>query len=171
MSYFYDLIFRDEDTYKTHFMTKRLILLFTVFTFFLSCNISEKPIFIGIENIKIQDSNSKKNQITADALFNNPNAVGGKLKTENLKIYVNDNEVANFASEEFEVPSKKNFTIPLTVAVATDSIFGRKNLGSLLGSIISQSFKVQYKGDIKYKIWGYSSSYTIDKTENIKIKL
>jgi len=59
----------------------------------------------------------------------------------------------------------------LTVAIATDSIIDRKSLGGLIGSLISQNLKVQYKGDIKYKVLGYSSTYGVDETQNIKIKL
>ena len=69
------------------------------------------------------------------------------------------------------MPSNKRFTIPLTVAVATDSIIDKKSIGVLLGSLISQRLKVQYKGEIDYKVLGYSSSYDIDKTQDIKVKL
>ncbi len=69
------------------------------------------------------------------------------------------------------VPSNKNFTIPLKVAVATDSIISNKNIGGLLGSLISQRLEVRFKGEIDYKVFGYSSSYSVDKTQNIKVKL
>tara|TARA_R100001369_G_scaffold92687_1_gene139131 strand:- start:1959 stop:2303 length:345 start_codon:yes stop_codon:yes gene_type:complete len=108
--------------------------------------------------------------LSADVLFINPNDVGGALKTDDLKVYINDTHVATIVSDEFDVPSKESFKIPLIVAVATDRIRDKKSLGGLLSSLISQRLKVQYKGDIKYKILGYSSSYSIDETQELKIK-
>lgn len=151
-------------------MFKRLLMFSLTFTLLFNCSVTEKPEFIRLENIKVIDSNSKNIRLSADALFLNKNDVGGTLKTDDLKVYINDTEVASVMSDEFDVPRKMNFTIPLTVAVATDSIINDKNLGSLLGSLISQKLKVQYKGNIKYKIMGYSSTYSIDEIQDVKIK-
>ena len=62
-----------------------------------------------LKNIKVVDSNIKNITLSADAHFINPNDVGGTLKTDNLKVFINDTEVAKFVSEEFKVPSKKDF--------------------------------------------------------------
>ena len=150
---------------------KKLMLIFLFFSLLFNCTVTEKPEFIGVENIKVVDSNIKTITLSADANFINPNDVGGTLKTDDLKVYINDTEVAKFETKSFDVPSKKNFTIPLTVAVATDSIINNKSLGGLLGSLISQRLKVQYKGEIDYKVFGYSSSYSEDKTQSVKVKL
>ncbi|WP_299117223.1 LEA type 2 family protein [uncultured Winogradskyella sp.] len=152
-------------------MTKRIVFISLFFTLLFNCTVTEQPKFLGIENIKVVNSNIESITFKAEALFTNPNDVGGVLKAEDLKVYVNNTEVATVVSDEFKVPSKENFTIPLIVAVASDSIIDKKNLGSLLGSLISQKLKVQYKGEIKYKVLGYSSTYTVDKTQDIKIKL
>lgn len=150
---------------------KRNILILLIFTLVFNCTVNEQPEFIGLENIKVVDSNIKNITISADAHFINPNDVEGTLKTDDLKVYINATEVAKFVSEEFKVPSKKDFKIPLTVAIATDSIVDKKSIGGLLGSLISQKLEVQYKGEIKYKVFGYSSTYKIDETQNVKVKL
>ncbi|WP_299521981.1 LEA type 2 family protein [Winogradskyella sp.] len=152
-------------------MLKRTALILLFFSLVFNCTVTEEPEFLGLDNIKVVDSNIKNITLSADALFINPNDVGGTLKTDDLKVYINDTEVATFVSEAFDVPSKKNFIVPLTVAIATDSIIDRKSLGGLLGSLISQKLKVQYKGEIKYKVLGYSSSYDVDETQELKIKL
>ena len=152
-------------------MRKRILFISLFFTLLFNCSFTEKLEFVGLENIKVVNSNMQSMTLKADALFINPNDVGGTLKTEGLKDFINDTEVASVISEEFDVPSKKNFTIPLTVAVANDSIIDKKSLGGLLGSLISQPLKVQYKGDIKYKVLGYSSTYAINETQELKIKL
>lgn len=150
---------------------KRNFTFLIFFTLVFNCSVKEKPEFLGLDNIKILDSNIKNITLSADAKFNNPNDVGGNLKADNLTIYINKIEVAKFSSEEFKVPSKENFEIPLTVTIATDSIIDKKSLGSLLGSLILQKLEVHYMGEIKYKVLGYSSTYDVDKTQNVKIKL
>ena len=57
------------------------------------------------------------------------------------------------------------------MSIATDSIIDKKSIGGLIGSLISQNLEVQYKGEIKYKVLGYSSTYDVNETQNIKIKL
>ncbi|MDO6759093.1 LEA type 2 family protein [Tamlana sp. 2_MG-2023] len=150
---------------------KKLIILSTIFLTLLSCAVREQPEFLGVENIKISERTSQYITLNADALFKNPNDIGGKLITKGLDIYVNDNNVATVNAATFKVPAKKEFAIPLTSTIPVDSLLSDRNLTSLLGSFLNKSIKVQYKGDIKYKVFGFSKTYNIDKTENIKIKL
>lgn len=136
----------------------------------MSCSVNEKPQFIGLENIKVLESTSKYVTFTAEAKFINPNDIGGELQTDEIKVFVNDNEMASVSTESFEVPAKKEFSIPLKTKVPTDNIFSNKNLGGLIGSLFSKKVKVQYKGEIKYKVLGFSHYYNIDQTEDVKIK-
>ncbi len=145
-----------------------VLLLICIMTF--ACTVSEKPEFRSIESIQITKANSKMITLRADAIFYNPNDVGGTLSTDALHVIINDSKMIKFKSETFDVPQKETFKIPLTVDISTDSIINKKSLGGLISSIISQEMKVQYKGDINYKVLGFSSSYEVDKTETVKIK-
>ncbi|WP_054850692.1 LEA type 2 family protein [Olleya sp. ITB9] len=151
-------------------MRKTLILL-TILFCFLSCKVTERPEFIKVENIKVSHSNSKFITLTADAFFLNPNHISGQLKTDGIRVIVNNNELASVTSESFKVPSRKEFSIPLQAKIPTDSLLSNKNLSSLLGSLFSKKMKVQYLGEIKYKILGFSHTYNVDRTEDVKIKL
>lgn len=137
----------------------------------MSCSVNEKPQFIGIQNIKVLESTSKYITFTADALFINPNDIRGELQTDEIKVFVNDNELASVSTESFDVPANTEFSIPLKTNIPTDSLFSNKSIGGLIGSLFSKKVKVQYKGDIKYKVFGFSHSYSIDQTEDVKIKL
>jgi len=150
---------------------KQLIILSTILLVAFSCTVKEKPEFLRVENIKVLESSSKDIKLTADALFLNPNTIGGELKTDKLKIFINNNEMVTVTTEIFKVPAKKEFTIPLQANIPTELIFSDKNLSGLLGSLFSKKLKVQYKGNIVYKILGFSHTYYIDKTETLKIKL
>ncbi|MGK0323346.1 MAG: LEA14-like dessication related protein [Psychroserpens sp.] len=138
----------------------------------MSCTVKEKPVFIGIEDIEVVDSNSKSITLTATALFENPNDVSGNLKSDDISIYVNDIKLAKLSSESFDVPARKEFTIPLKVDISTDSILkirGTEAIGSLLNSLINKKIKVQYKGELIYKTFGFSYTYPIDETEMVKL--
>lgn len=149
---------------------RKLIILSTICLAFLSCSVNEKPQFIGLENIKVLESTSKYVTFTAEAKFINPNDIGGELQTDEIKVFINDNEMASVSTESFKVPAKKEFSVPLKTNVPTDSIFSNKSIGGLIGSLFSKKVKVQYKGDIKYKVLGFSYTYDIDQTEDVKIK-
>ena len=150
---------------------KKLIILLTITVCFLSCSIKEKPEFLRVENIEVVDSNSEFIILTADAFFNNPNSVGGKLETEGITITANGIEVATVSSKEFDVPSKKEFSIPLSANIPTNKLLNLNNLSSVLSSMLNKSMKVQYKGVIKYKVFGFSHKYDVDEIEDVKIKL
>lgn len=149
---------------------KKLLILSILIITFISCSVKEKPVFLRVENIIVSESTSKTITLTANALFMNPNDIGGRLKTDDIKVFVNGNEMASVSTESFDVPAKKEFSIPLKAHVPTDSLFSDKNLSGLLGSIFNKKIEVQYKGEIKYKILGFSHTYTVDETEDVKIK-
>ncbi|MGB6268927.1 MAG: hypothetical protein WBF67_07960 [Olleya sp.] len=150
---------------------KNTLILLTILLTFLSCKVRETPEFIKVENIKVTESSPRFITVTADAFFLNPNDIGGQLETDGIKVLVNDNELTSVIAESFKVPAKKEFSIPLKASIPTDSLLSNKNLSSLLGSFINKKMKVQYIGDIKYKILGFSHKYHIDRTEDVKIKL
>jgi len=93
------------------------------------------------------------------------------VKIHGIKVFVNDNEMATVVTKSFKVPAKNEFRIPLKAVIPADSIFSNKNIGDLIGSLFSKKMKVQYKGDIKYKTLGFTYTYEVDKTEDVKIKL
>ena len=150
---------------------KKVIILSTIILTIFSCKVKEKPEFLRLENIKVLESTAEYVTLTADAFFINPNDIGGELKSDGIKVFINDNEMATVSTESFKVPAKKEFSIPLKANIPADSIFSGKNIGGLIGSLFSQKLKVQYKGDIKYKALGFTYTYEIDKTEDVKIKL
>ncbi|GAB1857747.1 hypothetical protein MHTCC0001_25840 [Flavobacteriaceae bacterium MHTCC 0001] len=148
----------------------RTLILLTIVCSFFNCKVNEKPLFIGLENIQIETSNSKSIILTANANFTNPNDIGGELKTDAIKLLVNDNEVGYVSTSSFKVPTKKEFSIPLTATVPIDSIISGKNVGGLIGSLFSKKIKVRYKGDLVYKALGFSYTYIIDETEDVNLK-
>lgn len=147
------------------------LIVFALVCSFISCTVKEAPVFVSVKNIEVLEANENFLLLKGDALFKNPNDIGGKLQADGIKVFVNGNEMATISSESFKVPAKNEFTIPLKVEIPTDSIFSNNNLSGLIGSLFSKKMKVQYVGEIKYKVFGFSHSYNVDETETVKIKL
>ncbi|ARV16760.1 LEA type 2 family protein [Polaribacter sp. SA4-12] len=148
------------------------LLYFTLLILLISsCSVNKQPTFIKVDNIKVSSFSGDTIRLKAEAFFTNPNDVGGKISTDEIKVIVNGAEVAHVSSEEFKVPAREDFTIPLVVVIPAKKVFeNNKNgiLGGLLNSFLNKSIKVQFKGDIKYKVFGYSSVYPVDQIQEIK---
>jgi hypothetical protein len=153
-------------------MKKFTILLLILLT--TSCAIKKKPEFIKINGIELVEANSRTLTLKAEALFNNPNVVGGRLNTEGVNVFVNDMLMGIVSAEEFKVPAKNSFKVPLQIKINTKDLL-RKDpngfLSGLLNSVLNKNLKVTYKGVIQFKALGFSYKYPIDKTETVKIKL
>jgi hypothetical protein len=152
---------------------RKAFYFFGLLILFYSCNIKKEPVFIKIDNLKLVSFKSDTIRLKANAFFQNPNDVGGKIATDEIKVIINGTEVAKISSEEFKVPARKDFTIPLQVAIPAKKVFDDSKggfLGGLLNSVLKKSVKVQFKGDLKYKVFGYSSNYPVDITQDLKIK-
>jgi hypothetical protein len=144
-----------------------------LFLLMYSCSVKEYPVFIKVDNVKLIDVDSDTIRLQVNAYFQNPNDVGGKISTDEIKVIINGAEVARVSSDEFKVPARNEFSIPLKVVIPSKRIFeNNKNgiLGGLINSIFKKSIKVTFKGDLKYKVFGFSNTYPVDITKDLKIK-
>ncbi len=153
---------------------KKLVYFLLLFTIIWSCSVKKPPVFIKVDDIKVLSYKNDTIRLQANAYFKNENDIGGKIATDEIKVIINGAEVAQVSSDEFKVPARKNFFVPLKVVVPAKKVFenNKQNfLEGLLNSLLNKSVKVQFVGDIKYKVFGYSNIYPINQTEEIKIKL
>ncbi|MCI2229692.1 LEA type 2 family protein [Polaribacter sp. MSW13] len=152
---------------------KKLLYFITLSLLISSCAVKKKPIFIKVDNIKIVSFTSDTIRLKAEAFFENPNDVGGKISTDEIKVIINGAEVAQVSSDEFKVPARNEFTIPLNVVVPAKKVFeNNKNgiLGGLINSVLNKTVKVQFKGKLNYVVLGFKKEFIINKTEDLKIK-
>lgn len=152
---------------------KKLAYLLVIFFIVTSCSVKKKPVFLKVDDLKLLSFKTDTIRLQANAYFKNENDVGGKISTDEIKVLVDGVDVAQVSSEEFKVPANKEFAVPLIVVIPSKKVFSQKGgiLGGLLNSVLKNNLKVQFKGDIKYKVLGFSNTYKIDKTEELKIKL
>jgi len=151
---------------------KKVTYFFAFIFLISSCAINKKPVFIKVDHIKVVKMNANEVALEADAFFKNPNDIGGKIATDSINVFINGAKVARVSSKEFKVPARKEFSIPMVVKIPTKRIFeNNKNgiIGGIINSILNKLIKVQFKGELRYKVMGFSKVYPIDKTEEIKL--
>lgn len=153
----------------------KLKCLFVLSFFFaLSCTVTEKPEFIKVKDVKIISANTKEIIIQTDLLFYNKNNVGGNIETKNINVLLDSIKVATMKTSLFKIPKESEFVVPLTTNIPYDKIFNdnKKNiLGNLLNILTSKKMKVQFKGDVSYKLGAFNYDYPLDYSEEISFKI
>ncbi len=152
---------------------KKLLLLSTILITVISCSISKKPEFKYISNIEVKNVSMRNVTIQADAVFHNPNKVNGKLSVDDIHIFVDNIDVGAISSKKFDVPSRKEFTIPLEGTFSLSKIY-KENKNNLLGNVLkivqTDSLLINYKGSIRYHFANFSYPYKIDKEQKVSLK-
>ncbi len=152
---------------------RKIILIVAVLAFVNGCKLTEQPEFVEINKVAVVSADLNTVTLEAEAIFINHNNVGGKLKTDNIDVFIDDNLIAKVSSEEFKVPSKNEFMIPLSVNFDTSKLIDSKNnglLGTLVKQLLNKKVNVRFSGEIIYIVAGFKASYPIDHTEEIEIK-
>lgn len=152
----------------------KILLLSTIFVFITGCSISSKPAFKYIDNIEITNISLGNVTLNANAVFNNPNSLKGKLSINDIHLFVDNRNVGVISAKEFIVPARTEFAIPLQGTFSISKIYN-ENKNSIFGSILrviqTDSITVQYKGHIKYYLGDFSYPYVINKEQKIRLKL
>ena len=151
---------------------KKTFYFLGLFLLIYSCSVRKSPIFIKVDDVKLISFGTDTIRLYANAYFQNPNDVRGRITTDEIKVIVNGVEVAKVYADEFNVPARNEFLVPLKVVIPTKRIFeNNKNgiLGGLINSILAKKVKVQFKGNLKYTVFGFQKEFLIDKTEEMKI--
>ena len=152
--------------FKKHYWLALSALLF------IGCSFTKKPEFKRIDAIRIDQMNLQNVTLEADAVFENPNSIGGRLSVDNIHVFVNEIDMGTVSSNTFEVPAKKEFTIPIRGTFSLSKLYSDNKkgiLGNILNTLQTQNLDIKYEGKITYYLGNFSHSYNIDKSEKISI--
>ena len=168
------MLFKNEIYIKSFRKSmKWFLLLSTIYILLTGCSFTTKPEFKYIDHIEVKNISLRNVTIQADAVFNNPNHLKGKLTLEDVHIFVDNMDVGVVKASEFDVPAKGEFSIPLKGTFSLSQIYNenKKNLlGNILKAIQTDSITINYRGTIRYRLGSFSYPYKIDKTEKIAIQ-
>jgi len=115
---------------------KKLACFLVIFFLIASCSVKKKPIFLKVDDVKVLSFKLDTIRLQANAYFKNENDIGGKISTDEIKVFVDGIDVAKVSSEEFKVPANKEFAVPLQVMIPSKKIFSNKK-GGLLGGLLN----------------------------------
>ncbi len=106
--------------------------------------------------------------LRANAIFHNPNAMGGKLRRINVDIFVNGKKAASVNQElKTVIPANNDFTVPIEVKLAI------KELGfmdTILGMIGGKKFEVRYEGSLKLSYHGFPINVPVRYSDEIRVR-
>lgn len=141
--------------------------------FILSCTVNESPEYKNIENIKIDNISKSSVVVSAEAVYFNPNHIGGNVSKLDIDLLVNEVKIAKVKSTAFEINSKENFRVPLKADVPYKELFGssgKQILGNLLNAAMNKKTKINYKGTITIDVKGFEYDYELDEIMELDLK-
>ncbi len=153
-------------------MKKMLILLLIASIW--SCTGPQEPVFLRLQDVKVTKISTRNITITGEALFHNPNAIGGTLVSTDIDVISNDVVIAQIAQEQAtKLPTQAEFSIPLSFNTSPKELFdknGKGVLGGVINALLDRTVKLQYKGKVKFKIAGLPFETPIEFEEEVELK-
>lgn len=152
-------------------MKKIMILLLTASLW--SCSSPQEPEFLRLEQIKATNISTTKINFTGEAVFYNPNAIGGSLTSTDILVTTNGIEVATISQDKTtSIPANAEFSVPVHFNTSPEKIFGddtKSILSGVINALLKKSVDLQFKGKVHFKIGGIPFKTDIDIEEEVKL--
>lgn len=152
------------------FPTLVLLCLFTT----TSCSRPQEPIYKGFEGLKASTISTKRITLSGEAVYHNPNALGGEVTSTDIEVIVNDIPAAKIEQTmSIPVPATAEFGIPLECNISPKDIYENDRngaLGGIINAVLTKKVDVQYRGQIVVKIAGFSYTMPVDYEEEVALK-
>lgn len=152
---------------------KSLFTFLILITFlFTNCTINQKPEFIGIGKVNIDSFKNNEVKLSVNALFKNNNSFGGTIISDDIQVFTNDIKIGTIEANEFNVPKKDTFSVPLKGVFTAEEILG-KNKNDLLSKMMlvlsNKKIELGFKGNLVFKKGVFKYSYSINETDKINL--
>jgi LEA14-like dessication related protein len=152
-------------------LAKRCILwnwmvAFLAIVLLQSCHKPDQDIVLRHVKDVVADATSEPT-LRAEAVFFNPNNMGGKLKNIDVEIFVNGKKAGTVdKAYTIRIPAKGEFSVPLEVKL------NMKELGTLdtiLGMLGGKKFDIKYVGNLRLSYRGFPVKVPIDHKSQIRV--
>ena len=138
---------------------------------FVSCKFEEPVEFKIIDNVKVVSIKDGMVNLSADAIFFNPNEIKGKLKGVDIRVDLDDKTLATISQNiPLQISPKSQFTIPVNIQFAVEDIQDGF-LNNLMSILAGNKIKLHFVGDIKVSTFIISQSVKVDYYEEVKLQL
>ncbi|MFK7935820.1 MAG: LEA type 2 family protein [Saprospiraceae bacterium] len=149
-----------------------VLLLFAIQ--FTACNAPEYPEFVEMQNVKFKSVgflNGLNVTCTADAVFNNPNAVGANVTEVNLDVSIDGKKVTTIKQEvSAKMPANSAFTLPLDFDIPLREVL--KDVKPSLSNILkNRKLNYQIDGTLKVGLGAVEVAIPVDYAGEEEVKL
>ena len=133
---------------------------------FPGCQKPDQDIVLRQVRDVVADASSEP-MLKAEAVFFNPNKVGGKLRNIDVEIFVNGKKAGNVnKAYKIKIPANGEFIVPLEVKLNLKE-FG--TLDTILGMIGGKKVDVKYVGKLNLSYHGVPVRVPIDHKSQIRL--
>ncbi len=153
-------------------MNKIYTALFGLAIMLSACNSAlVEPTLEKIEDVDILEMTKSNLELNAHMVLNNPNGFSLDLAGANIKVYVDDVELATIDQTfDTSMPANENFNMPINIKMDLDKLY-RENPIAAIGKGIQimsdKKIKVTFKGTIDLGKGMAKVSVPIDKEEEV----
>ena len=141
--------------------------------FFIACSKPTAPTFSKMEDVEVLDVKNGQVYVTANAIFNNPNPVSGKLVDTNLKVMVNEIDMGTVQQDTTTaIPANSDFKVPVNINFPLKKVFESKKglLKGVLNALIDKKANVKYEGTITLNFLKVDFDVPVDYEGELVIK-
>ncbi len=150
------------------------VALMLIFLVIAGCTKPQTPHFKELEKVKITKANKDSLLLQATAIYNNPNAFGGKVTTTDIDVYVNDIPIGriNHAGET-EIPKSSDFVVPISIRFNPKIILSENKgfLGQALKSFFKNELAIRYEGTATMEILNIPFKVPINEVDTVAFNL
>jgi len=152
---------------------KKLIFISLCFTIlFTSCSSVLEPTVERIEDVDIVEMTKSKLELNAFMVLKNPNGFELDLDNADLKVYVDDIELAQIdQTYETTMPKEGEFNMPININMDLDKLYNDNPLAAIgkgLQIMSDKKLNVQFKGTILVGKGMAKISVPVDQMEEVK---
>ena len=138
-----------------------------------NCDSAKEPVFQKMNNVKVTEIKGGQVTIAADAIYHNPNPIGGKLETTDISVVVNEVEVAVIRQElSADLAANGEFTIPVIATFPLNKVIENEAdlISGVLSALIKKKIQVSYKGQTKVRVAGIGFDVPVDYQAEVILK-
>jgi LEA14-like dessication related protein len=140
----------------------------------VGCSAPKTPDFKKMKNVRVSNVNGNVYSVAGDAIYNNPNSIGGNLVGMEMDISVDEIEVTHISQTKSAViQPETDFSVPIVFDVDVQKVLGENEglLGGLLKKLVKDEIDITYKGHLEVEFLGTSFKVPVDYTEAVSVGL
>lgn len=151
---------------------KKIVYLFAVTLLAVGCSAPKAPDFKKVKNARVVKAQGNLYTVTADAVYHNPNSMGGNLVGMEMDITVDEVLVTHLSQTKSAViQPETDFIVPITFDVDINKVMGEDKgfLKGMLDKLLKDKVDINYTGHLKVQFLSRQFEVPVNYTETMSI--